>query len=164
MPSLQLSSFAQALTAGDQIDYVEIRLGEAYALPFKIADSAGNPINLTNWTLAVTAESYTANFAYGGNGDLIAVSDFTDQTMGGSQPQPGLAAEITNAALGEGVVSIPSNLLPPNPASIISADGDNTLLNIVTITATYPSGYSFSGTPFDNVRKLLIGLVVRFGG
>lgn len=162
MPSLKLSSFAQALTGGDQIDYIEIRLGEAYAIPFTINQPSGDPQDLTDWTFTVSSDVYTANFTYNAAGDLSAVSDFTDQANP-SVPADLTVSIISPATQGQGILTVPADI-NPNPTTLVTADGDNTLLNIITITATYPSGYSISGTPFDNVRKLLIGLIVRFGG
>lgn len=156
MPSLQLGKFGQSLTAGSQIDYIEIRQGEAYVLPFEISDNATPPlpINLTDWSLTTTMDSYTAKFQYKSNGELSLVSEFTEQ---GSQPViAGLTASITDAINGRGVVTIPSQTTIL-PAGNVTADGDNTLLNVVTITATYPT--SVSG--FSAVRKLLIGLIIR---
>lgn len=156
MPSLKLGNFTQYLTAGEEIDYVEIRQGEAYVLPFSISDNQTppNPIDLTDWTLNTTLSSYTAKFQYKQAGELSAVSDFTDQ---GSQPVvAGLVANITDSAAGKGVLTIPASV-STLPAGNVTADGDNTLLAVVTITATYPT----SVIGFSAVRKLLIGLIIR---
>lgn len=156
MPSLKLGNFTQYLTAGEEIDYVEIRQGEAYVLPFFISDNQEppNPIDLSNWTLNTTLSSYTAKFEYRQAGELSAVSCFTDQ---GSQPVvAGLVASLTDAVNGRGVLTIPASV-STLPAGNVTADGDNTLLAVVTITATYPT--SVSG--FSAVRKLLIGLIIR---
>jgi hypothetical protein len=156
MPSLKLGSFGQYITAGDTIEYIEIRQGEAYAIPFQISDNQTppTPIDLTLWTLTTELSSYTAKFEYRRSGELSAVSEFTEQ---GSQPiVAGLTATLTEPLNGRGVLTIPSqtSILP---AGNVTADGDNTLLNVVTITATYPT----SVIGFNAVRKLLIGLIIR---
>lgn len=158
MASLNLSNFAQYAAAGDRIDYLEVRLGEQYVVPFTMLDAAGVPIDITGWTFSVTSDIYTADFVYGGpNGDLLSVNSFTDQAQ---PPAPaGLTVVVTDAAAGQGVLQIPQDV-NPNPTSLVTADGENTLLNIITITSTYPS----SQAGFDNIRKLLLGLIVRFGG
>jgi hypothetical protein len=157
--SLKLSSFTNGLVASDEIDYIEVRLGEQYVIPFTVKDSAGTAIDITSWdftTIPVTSEVYTAKFTYSGN-SLTSVANFTDQ--GTPSTFTNLAATITNGALGQGVVTIPANV-NPSLSSLVTLDDDNTMLNIITITAQYPS--SVSG--FNNIRKLLIGLIVRFGG
>jgi hypothetical protein len=157
--SLKLSAFSQYIRAGEKIDYVEARLGEAYAIPFTVTDDSSPPvpINLTGWTFDVKYDVYTANFTYV-NDELSKVSNFTDQGSAGAS-YPGL--EIVNIvnANGTGVLKIPAGV-NPNPSSLIIADGDNTMLNIITITASFPSVV----VGFNNIRKLLIGLIIRFGG
>jgi hypothetical protein len=156
MPSLKLGNFSQYLTAGESIDYIEVRQGEAYVLPFTVSDNQTipQPIDLTDWILTTELSSYTAKFQYQANNELSAVSDFTEQ---GSQPTvAGLVAQVTDAVLGQGVLTIPTQVTTL-PAGNVTADGDNTLLNVVTITASYPT--SVSG--FSAVRKLMIGLIVR---
>lgn len=156
--SLQLSRFDQYITGGSPIDYFEMRLGEAYAIPFTIRDNQTppQPIDLTGWTFDVLSELYTATFSYGTDNSLTSVTDFTDQ--GTQETIAGLAVTNIVAAAGQGVLTVPPGV-NPNPTTLVTADGNNTLLNIITITATYPS--SVSG--FNSVRKLLIGLVVRYG-
>lgn len=156
MPSLKLGNFSQYLTAGEEIDYIEVRQGEAYVLPFTVSDNQEIPvpIDLTGWTLTTELSSYTAKFIYRASKELSAVSDFTEQ---GSQPVvAGLVATVTDAVGGRGVLTIPQQVTTL-PAGNVTADGDNTLLSVVTITATYPT--SVNG--FSAVRKLMIGLIVR---
>ncbi len=157
--SLRLSNFNQWIQGGEPIDYLEVRLGEQYAVPFTIKDNQNppQPINLTGWSFAnVTSQIYTATFGYNGTGQLAVVTNFVQQGVAGTVS--GLEVVNINAAAGTGVLKIPATA-NPNPSTLVTADGDNTMLNIITITATYPS--SVSG--FNSIRKLLIGLIVRFG-
>lgn len=157
--SLKLSSFAQALTASDQIDYIEIRLGEQYVIPFTVKDTDGTPIDITNWdfsTTAVTSEIYTANFTYSGD-TLSSVKNFTDQ--GDPTTHASLSVTVTDPTIGSAVLTVPA-AITPRPSTLVTVDDDNTLLNLITVTASYPS----SVVNFPNIRKMLIGLVVRFGG
>jgi hypothetical protein len=157
--SLKLSSFAQALTASDQIDYIEVRLGEQYVIPFTVKDSLDAPIDITNWdfaTTAVTSEIYTANFTYSGS-TLSSIKNFSDQ--GDPTTDADLKVTIIDATIGSAVLTVPASITP-RPSTLVTLDDDNTLLNLITITANYPS--SVAG--FNNIRKMLIGLVVRFGG
>lgn len=157
--SLKLSNFSQWIEGGEQIDYLEVRLGEQYAVPFTIKDDQTPPqaINITGWTFSVTTQIYTATFNYAADGSLTSASDFTQQTSP-AVAFSGLEVVNINAPAGTGVLKIPSGV-NPNPSTLITADGNNTMLNIITITATFPS--TVSG--FSNIRKLLIGLIVRFG-
>ena len=157
--SLKLSNYNQWIQGGEPIDYVEVRLGEQYVVPFTIKDNAvpPQPINLTGWSFAnVTTQLYTATFSYDGGGNLSTVTNFVQQ--GVAATASGLEVVDINTSAGTGVLKIPATV-NPNPSTLITADGDNTMLNIITITATYPS--SVSG--FNNIRKLLVGLIVRFG-
>jgi len=156
--SLKLSQFNQWIQGGEPIDYLEVRLGEQYAVPFTIKDNQvpPQPINLTGWTFSVTSQIYTATFSYNGAGDLTGVTNFVQQ--GVAAAFSGLEVVNINTTLGTGTLKIPAGV-NPNPSTLITADGDNTMLNIINITATYPS--SVSG--FNSIRKLLVGLIVRFG-
>lgn len=156
--SLKLSSFDQWVQGGEPIDYVEVRLGEQYVIPFTIKDNQipPQPINLTGWTFDVTSQIYTATFTYNNLGELATVTNFAQQTT----PVAVSGLEVVNIVTGSGtgILKVPSTV-NPNPSTLVTADDNNTMVNILTITATYPS--SVSG--FNNIRKLLIGLVVRFG-
>lgn len=157
--SLKLGQFGAYLVGSSEIAYLEVRNGEQYAIPvsFTNNDPTPQPINLQQWTFSVTYDIYTANFNYDASGNLVAASNFTDQGPAG-QSYAGL--EITNIQplLGTAVLKIPAGI-NPNPSTLVTADGDNTMLNIITITANYPSVI----VGFPSVRKLLLGLVVRFG-
>jgi hypothetical protein len=155
MPSLSLGNYSEYFTAGDQIDYLEVRSGESYVVQFQISDNQTppSPIDITEWTFTTTIDSYTACFQYGGD-TLKAVSNFTEQ---GSQPTvAGLEAFIGDALTGQGTLTVPAQATTL-PAGNITADGDNTLLNVVTITASYPT----SVPGFTATRKLLIGLIIK---
>ena len=157
--SLRLSQFNQWIQGGEPIDYLEVRLGEQYAVPFTIKDNQDppQPINITGWSFAnVTSQIYTATFGYNSAGQLATVTNYVQQGVAGTVS--GLEVVDISPAAGTGVLKIPATV-NPNPSTLITADGDNTMLNIITITATYPS--SVSG--FNSIRKLLIGLIVRFG-
>jgi hypothetical protein len=155
MASLRLSNFSEYVQGSDQMDLIEVRLGEAYAVPFTIKDNAvpPQPIDLTDWSFSVTLDSYTANFTY--NGSLLTtVGNVTEQ--GTSSAITGLDVVNISASTGAAVLTIPVGATSI-PANLVTADSDNTLLNVITITATWPS----SVVGFDSVRKLLIGLIVR---
>jgi hypothetical protein len=62
--SLNLDKFSQYVVAGEKIDYLEIRLGEAYVIPFDIKNSSGTVTDISNWTFQVTSQVYTAVFQY----------------------------------------------------------------------------------------------------
>jgi hypothetical protein len=155
--SLKLSNFKKHIVGGVEISMIEIRLGEQYVLPVSITNSDGSPVDLTNWTFTVTTDLYTATTSYSGDGSLASISSFTDQGSVGTS-YSGL--EITNVTplAGTAYLTIPAGV-NPNPSSLVTADGDNTMLNIITIKCQYPSAIS----GFNNVRKLLVGIVVRFG-
>ena len=159
--SLKLSNFGQWIQGGEPIDYLEIRLGEQYTVPITFTDAAPSPqpINITGWTFTTTTEVYTATFTYNTAGDLVAVSNFTDQ--GTANAYAGLGVTVINAAAGQAVLTIPAGV-NPNPSALVTADSDNTMLNIITIAASWPGTY-YATTGLANIRKLMIGLVVRFG-
>jgi hypothetical protein len=159
--SLKLSNFGQWIQGGEPIDYLEIRLGEQYTVPITFTDAADppQPINITGWTFTTTTEVYTATFAYNAAGDLVSVSNFTDQ--GTANAYAGLGVTVINAAAGQAVLTIPAGV-NPNPSALVTADSDNTMLNIITIAASWPGTY-YATTGLANIRKLMIGLVVRFG-
>lgn len=155
MPSLRLSSFGQYATGGDQIDYLEVRQGEAYAVPFNIKDkqTIPQPVDLTNWTFSVQVESYTANCSYTEN-ELSRISSFTDQSA--KTVYSNLTIVNVNALLGTGTLLIPADATSI-PNNLITADEENTLINVITITAQFPSNIA----GFDNIRKLMLGLIIR---
>lgn len=156
--SLLLSQFSQYIVGGEEIDYVEIRLGEQYVLPFTIKDDQDppQPIDLTGWTFAVTSQIFTATFTYAAGGNLSSVSNFTQQ--GATAPYAGLEVVNVVPLAGTGVLKVPAGV-NPSPSTLVTPNDNNTMLNLITINCTYPS--SVSG--FDNIRKLMIGLVVRYG-
>ena len=156
--SLKLSQFSEWVQGGDPIDYLEIRNGEQYVVPFTIKDNQTppQPINLTGWTFAVTSDIFTATFNYDSSGNLSTVTNFADQNVSGNTAN--LEVVNINTGAGTGVLKIPAGV-NPNPSDLVLADDNNTMLNKLTITATYPS--SVSG--FSSIRKLLIGLIVRIG-
>jgi hypothetical protein len=98
----------------------------------------------------------TANFTYDGAGELSSISDITKQVS--ARTISGLQVVNIVEASGSGILKVPANATPI-PSSLVTPDANNTLLNVITITATYPS----SVTGFDNVRKLMMGLIVRYG-
>jgi hypothetical protein len=154
--SLNLDKFSQYVVAGEKIDYLEIRLGEAYVIPFDIKNSSGTVTDISNWTFQVTSQVYTAVFQYSGD-TLSSISSISVQ----SDPQQvtGLEVRDIDAAAGTAKLVIPAGV-NPNPSTLVTPAGTNAMLNILTITATYPS----SVANFNNIRKLLIGLIVKFGG
>lgn len=156
--SLKLSDFGKWLQGGDKIDFLETRIGEQYVIPFTIKDGASNPvaIDITGWTFDVTSEIMSAKFEYNAAGELSSVSGFTKQIA--ARTVTGLEVVNIVEAGGSGILKIPANATPM-PSTLVTPDDANTLVNIITITATYPS----SVTGFDNVRKLMMGLIVRYG-
>jgi hypothetical protein len=155
--SLKLSNFSQYLQISDEIDYIECRLGEQYVILFTFNEgSPPQPIDLTNWTFTIDSEVYSAEFQYNSVGDLTGVKDFV--SVGPKRTVSGLAVTVTAPLLGQGTITIPSSV-NPNPTDLIWPDTANTMLNIITITMTYPS----SVVGFSNIRKSLLGLIVRIG-
>jgi hypothetical protein len=156
--SLRLSDFGKWLQGGDKIDFLETRIGEQYVIPFTIKDNQTPPVavNITGWTFDVTSEIMTANFTYDGAGELSSISDITKQIS----PRTVSGLQVVNIveASGSGILKVPASATP-TPSTLVTPDANNTLLNVITITATYPS----SVTGFDNVRKLMMGLIVRYG-
>jgi hypothetical protein len=162
--SLNLDKFSQYVVAGEKIDYIAIRLGEAYVIPFEIKDNLDQPVDLTGWNFAVTSTLYTATFTY--NGDTLSsvtniVAQNSDQHSNTGEARTVAGLEVVNisAAAGTGSLKVPASVTP-SPQELVTPTGTNTILNLLTITATYPS--SVAG--FNNIRKLLIGLVIGFGG
>lgn len=155
--SLKLSNFNQYLQVSDEIDYLECRLGEQYVIPFTFNEgNPPQPIDLTNWTFTIDSELYSAVFEYNSVGDLTAVNNYT--CIGPKRTVTGLEITVTNALLGAGTITIPSTV-NPDPTNLIWPDRANTMLNLITITMTYPS----SVVGFSNIRKSLLGLIVRIG-
>lgn len=155
--SLKLSNFNQYLQISDEIDYLECRLGEQYVIPFNFTSgSPPTPIDLTNWTFTIDSEIYSAEFVYNSNGQLSQVKDF--QVIGPKQSVVGLTITVTNPVNGEGAIIIPSNV-NPDPTDLVFPDDANTMLNILTITMTYPS----SVVGINSIRKSMLGLIVRIG-
>lgn len=155
--SLLLSDFESYATGSAKISYLEIRLGEQYVVNFYVRSRAtGLPIDITGWTFAPTSTLYTARFCYGQDGSLERVEHFKRQTE--TYTYAGMVAGIDNAPLGRGYLKIPS-YVNPNPTDLVDADTYNTMLNIIEINATFPS----SQASFDAERRLLLGLVIRYG-
>jgi hypothetical protein len=158
--SLKLSDFSNWIQVGDQIDYIEVRHGEQLVIPFTMRDSADSIVDLSGWVLTVNSEIMTATFTYA-NSKLTSVTNITKQKNSsgntGSTSVAGLEVVNIVAAAGTGVLKIPATATP-SPSTLITPDDNNTLLNIITITATYPS----SVTGFSNIRKLMMGLIVRY--
>ena len=156
--SLRLSDFGKWLQGGDKIDFLETRIGEQYIIPFTMKDNSTPPvsINITGWTFTVTSEIMTATFAYSGDGSLTSVTDIVKQVD--ARTVSGLEVVNIVAPAGTGILKIPASATPI-PSTLVTPDNNNTLLNVITITATYPS----SIVGFDNVRKLMMGLIVRYG-
>jgi hypothetical protein len=156
--SLRLSDFGKWLQGGDKIDFLETRIGEQYVIPFTIKDNSTTPIpiDITGWTFTVTSEIMTANFGYNTAGELISTGDFTKQIS--ARSIAGLEVVNIVEAHGSGILKVPASATPA-PSTLVTPDNSNTLLNVITITATYPS----SVTGFDSVRKLMMGLIVRYG-
>lgn len=158
--SLRLSDFSKWLQVGDQIEYIETRHGEQYIIPFTMNDGNNLPVDLTGWVFTVTSEIMTATFNYAGD-NLTSVTDITKQRNvagnTGSTAVSGLEVVNIVESQGTGILKIPATATP-NPSTLITPDDNNTLMNIITITATYPS--SVAG--FSNIRKLMMGLIVRY--
>jgi hypothetical protein len=155
--SLRLSDFGNWLQGGDKIDFLETRQGEQYVIPFTINNNASTPVpqDLTSWTFNVTSEVMSATFAYSGD-TLSSVTNITKVVA--SRTIPGLEVVDIIPASGVGTLKIPA-AATPNPSTLITPDDANTLVNIITITCTYPS--SVAG--FSSIRKLMLGLIVRYG-
>ena len=152
--SLRLSSFSEWGQPGSQIDYLEIRIGEQYAIPFEVTFTDLEPIDISTWSFSVTSQLFSATFTYNNDGELQTASTFTEQ--GARQSIAGLTVNVLDPVYGQCVLLIPANTTP-SPQTLVTADGENTIVNIVEITTTIPTTY---GIP--NIRKQLLGLIVRF--
>jgi hypothetical protein len=169
MNELKFSNYDSWTVLGDPLDYIEIRLGESYAFPVTVFDNSviNQAIDVSAWSFTVTGEIFTMNTdvndadEYGSCGCISTRDLLTDrfQSQMGPFTAPQLQFEITDAVTGLGVLKIPASATP-NPSELVSIDGHNTLLNIITITANYPS----VSDDFTNTAKLELGLVVRYGG
>lgn len=155
--SLRLSDFGDWIQGGDKIDFLEIRQGEQYVIPFTINNNSSTPVpqDLTSWSFDVTSEVMTATFAYSGD-TLNNVTNIVKQVP--ARTISGLEVVDIIPASGVGTLKIPADATP-SPSDFITPDGTNTLVNIITITCTYPS--SVAG--FSSIRKLMLGLIVRYG-
>jgi hypothetical protein len=153
--SLKLSNFNQYLQISGDIAYLEMKLGEQFVIPFNFTSgSPPAPIDITSWVFTVDSEIYTATFNYNANGELSSVEDFT--CVGPRSTPAGLAITVDDPLTGTGTLVIPSNV-NPDPNQLIFPDRSNTMLNIITVTITYPS----SVVGVNNVSKSLLGLIVR---
>jgi len=153
--SLKLSNFNQYLQISGDIAYLEMKLGEQLVIPFNFTSgSPPAPIDISSWTFSVDSEIYSATFNYNGIGELSSVEDFT--CIGPRSTPAGLVINVISAVGGTGSLVIPSNV-NPDPNQLIFPDNSNTMLNIITITITYPS----SVVGVNNISKSLLGLIVR---
>jgi hypothetical protein len=169
MNELKFSNYDSWTVLGDPLDYLEIRNGESYAFPVTVFDNSviNQQIDVSDWNFAVTSEIFTMNTnpddanEYGSCGCIlktdIGTSRFTPQMGPFTHPQ--LQFRLENATTGTGILTIPA-AVTPNPCELVTIDDDNTLLNLITITADYPS----VDDSFTNTAKLELGLVVRYGG
>lgn len=159
--SLRLSTYHEWIEAGEQIDYVEIRLGEQYNIPFTIQETATETepakiIDISAWTFSITSEVYSATCDYDGNGAMIMITDIQPQLPVGTPA--GLEIVDIDGPAGTGTLKVPADV-NPDPNKLIWPDCANTMMNLITITCTYPS----STTGFSNIRKIMIGFLVRLG-
>lgn len=159
--SLLLSNYDQWVQAGETISYCEIRLGEQYNIPFTVQSTATSTspsqiIDITDWTFAISSEVYSATGTYNGAGAMTSITDIQPQ-LPLSTPA-GLQIVDVVGVNGTGVLQVPSSV-NPNPNRLIFPDNANTMMNLITITCTYPS----SSTGFNNIRKIMFGLLVRLG-
>jgi hypothetical protein len=159
--SLQLSNYTQWVEAGERIDYVEVRLGEQYNIPFTIQSTATSTspaqiIDITDWVFVVNSEVYSATCTYNGLGQMVQIADIQPQ-LPVSTPA-GLQIVDIVGPNGTGVLQVPSSV-NPDPNRLIFPDTANTMMNLITITCTYPS----SSVGFNNIRKIMFGLLVRLG-
>jgi hypothetical protein len=156
--SLRLSSFQTYLNGGDPIDLLECRLGESFVIPFTISNNATPPVpvDLTGWVFTVSYCIYTATFKYDGSGNLTKVTDVQAQLP--SATDAGLYITDIDPLSGTGTLVIPPNI-NPDPTVLVTANGCNTMLNVITIDCVYPS----SVVGVNQTRKIMLGLVVRIG-
>lgn len=157
--SLRLSNYDGWVEAGERISYLEVRLGEQYNIPFTVQEwdgTTGTIWDISLWTWTTSSEVFSASCTYNGEGRMISITDIEPQ-LPITTPADLIITDIDGPA-GTGVLQIPASV-NPDPNRLIFPDTANTMLNLITLTATYPS----SSVGFNNIRKILIGLLVRLG-
>jgi len=159
--SLLLNGAKTVTIAGTEMQCIEIYTGEAYTLPFLFTDSNGNPINITGWTLSVTAKWYTCDIAY--VDEINNIINISNLVLDSPQPQvpAGLVAAATVPASGQGYIFLPTALSggvgsPPTPTPTV-ADTDS-ILCIVTLSVSRTDPIS----SYVDVNREPIGLIIRY--
>lgn len=157
--SLLLDGAKTITIAGTEMQCIEIYTGEAYTLPFTFTDSNNTPINITGWTLGVTAKWYTCDVTYAGDTEIVISNLALDS------PQPAtpaaLVAAATVPASGQGYIFLPTSLSggvgsPPTPTPLVT--DTTSILCIVTLSVSRTDPIS----SYTDVNREPIGLIIRY--
>lgn len=157
--SLRISDFDQFELASDRIDYISLRLSEQKVITLSILNEAKTaPVDITGWVWSVVYFDAIGTFTEGST----TLTGVTNVTLLSNSPQTaaGLGVTVINATGGIAALTIPSAITSV-PAVEVTLDSANTLLKLIKMTATYPSG-SVSG--FNIIDQYQVGVIIRFGG
>jgi len=161
--SLILNGAKTAYIAGSQLQCIEIYTGEAYTLPFQFTDAVSNPVNISSWTLAVSAKWYSCDISYTNQATSTEI-DITNLLLDSPQPQTPATlttGKISGGTTGLGYIYIPTSMSggigsPPTPISVLQ---DNPcILAIITLTVTRTDPNSGS----NDINREPIGIIIRY--
>lgn len=159
--SLRLSDFSQYALAGAQVDYVEVRAGEAYAGAINIVDDTGAPTDITGWTFSLAYENFLGTFDTTKGGGLLDITNIT-QLSATPVTDPNLQVVNVVATQGRATLLIPTSVTSSGPSANVTPDSNqNVLIKLIWLTVNFPDANYSS---FTNVRKLGAALIIRFGG
>jgi len=152
--SLLFNGSKTATIAGTVLQCVEIYTGEGYTFPLSFKNSAGDAVDITDWTLSTSVKYYTANIAYptATSSDDIVLSNVTLITA----PTPAtVTTGITSGPLGTAWMFIPTTI---NGGVTIGLDAAPATMCIVTLSISRTDDISGS----TDVNKEPIGLIIRY--
>jgi hypothetical protein len=156
--SLILTGTKTATIAGTILQCVEVYNGESYTFPLNFTDSAGNPVDITSWTFAVTCKWYTATITYPNSNTTVQSIDLSNLTLLASQPTPnpptGMTAAIVSGTAGTAYLYIPAGV---NGGQTIGLNDTTSLLVVVSLSVTRTNSYSKVD---KNIEP--IGMIVRY--
>ena len=154
--SLLLNGSKTATIAGTVMQLVEIYTGESYTFPFSFKTPAGDPVNITSWTLSTSVKWYTAGITYANNDSPVDVN-LTNLTLVDPQPtmSPLPTATIISGSAGTGYLYIPPGI---NGGITIDIDGTPSIIAIVTLSVSRTDAVSGQ----TDLNKEPIGLIIRY--
>ena len=156
--SLLLNGAKTAIIAGTVLQCIEVYTGESYTFPFAFTDNAGDPVNITSWTMSTTVKWYTCGISYPTIQSTVEDIIISNLTLVDPQPTPnpptGMVATITDAPNGEGFIYVPSGI---NGGQTISISGSVSLLAIINLEVSRTNAY---GKTDVNIEP--IGMIIRY--